>query len=142
MMSHDISRKRMINMATSLLDQREIRQLLRLHTQVACALVVVLYFVSGKTAAVSATFAYGCFLTTWLLSAYYAFRYRGAQKIRSILFGFYWGAALRLMLTILCIGLLMRYWPGVDWLIFLLVMMLSYLVSLVGGISYYHRSCG
>jgi F0F1-type ATP synthase assembly protein I len=130
-------------MATSLLDQREVKHLLQLHAKVACIVVIVLYFLMSTEVVISAASSYGCFLVTWLLSAYYAFRYRGAQQIKSIIFGFYWGAALRLILTLLWVATLMQYWQGIDWLIFLLVMLLSYLVSLVGGVSYYRRSaCG
>lgn len=130
-------------MTTSLRDQQEVKHLWRLHVRVACAVIIALYFVVNTTAAISAAFSYGGFLITWLLSAYYAFRYRGAQQIKPMLLGFYWGSALKLTLTLLWISVLMRYWHQIDWLIFLLVMLLSYVVSLVGGLTFYRRStCG
>ncbi len=129
-------------MATSLLDQREINQLLRLHIQVACVTIVILAFLVNWQVATSAALSYGWFVITWTLSAYYTFRFRGAQQIKAILLGFYIGAGLKLLLTVLWVGLLMRYWPMVNWLVFLLVMLQSYLVSLVGGFNYYRSDCG
>jgi hypothetical protein len=134
-------------MASSLLDQREIVHLLRLHLAAAFFSTTLIALLLNLSAALSAGLAYGLFLFTWTLSAHYAFRFRGAQRIKAILLGFYVGSLLKLMLTLVVVGLLLRFWPhnwpSINWFVFLLVMMLSYVISWLGGVQYYRRSyCG
>lgn len=87
---------------------------------------------------ISAALAYSLFLVGWLLQAYYIFRYQGAQQIKKILYGFYFGGALKILLTLIVVMILLRgwpsEWPAINWLVFLLVLLFGYVLAGMGAL--------